>query len=69
MDPVFNNFGEHVTIFLAGSTAMGLIGHAVSTFPVPSSALGKWLLGVIQFAVGQRMQAMQTRTGQPPTQP
>lgn len=63
MDPVFNNLSEHITIFLAGSTAMSLIAHAVNTFPVPTSQFGKWLLGLIQFAVGQRLEATQTRNG------
>lgn len=63
MDSVFSNFGEHASIFLAGSTALGLIGHAVNTFPVPDSAIAKWILGVVQFAVGQRLQATQTRNG------
>jgi hypothetical protein len=51
---------EHVIIFLSGGTALGIIGHAVNTFPVPKSALGRWLLGVIQYAVGQRLQATNT---------
>lgn len=65
MDPILNHFGEHLTMFLAGSTAISLIGHAVNTFPVPTSAIGKWLLGVVQFAVGQRMQSLQTRSTPP----
>lgn len=69
MDPVVSHLGEHITMFLAGSTALALIGHAVNTFPVPASPIGKWLLGVVQFAVGQRLQSMQTRTGTTPTQP
>lgn len=68
MDPVFNHLGEHIAMFLAGSTAMGLIGHAVNTFPPPASALGKWLLGVVQFAVGQRMQSLETRNSVTPPQ-
>lgn len=69
MEPVFSHPGMHVVMFLAGSTAAGLIGHAVNTFPVPNSPIGKWLLGVIQFAVGQRIQALQTRSGNGPTTP
>lgn len=58
-DSVVGNFWEHTTIFLAGSTALGIVAHAVNTFPTPSSPFGKWLLGIVQFVVGQRMQAQQ----------
>lgn len=57
-----NNLQEHIEIFLAGSTALGIVSHAVNTFPTPQSAFGKWLLGLVQFVVGQRVQASQTMT-------
>jgi hypothetical protein len=41
---------------------MSIIGHAVNTFPVPANKYGAWLLSVVQFAVGQRTQAKQTRS-------
>ncbi len=55
---------QDLYVFLGGSTAIGIIGHAVSTFPTPKSPLGQWFLGVIQFIVGQRLQAKQTIGGQ-----
>lgn len=64
-DAVFTNLGEHVSIFLAGSTALGIIAHAVNTFPQPTSPVGKWLLGLVQYMVGQRMQAQQTISAPP----
>lgn len=58
-----NNWGEHLSIFLAGSTALGLVAHAVNTFPTPSNPYGQWLLGIIKFAVGQRQSAMNAMRG------
>lgn len=55
---------QDLYIFLGGSTAIGIIGHAVSTFPTPKSPMGQWFLGIIQFIVGQRLQAKQTMGGQ-----
>lgn len=58
-----NNWGEHLSIFLAGSTALSLVAHAVNTFPTPSNAYGQWFLGIIKFAVGQRQSAMNAMRG------
>ena len=55
---------EHVEIFLAGSTALGLLAHAVNTFPTPANKYGQWLLGCVKFAVGQRQSAMNAMRGQ-----
>lgn len=48
---------EHVSIFLAGSTALGIVAHAVNTFPTPENKYGQWFLGCVKFAVGQRVSA------------
>jgi hypothetical protein len=58
-----SQFVTHVAIFLSGSTFIGILGHAVNTFPMPKSAIGRWFLGVIQYAVGQRMQSTFTLNG------
>ena len=50
---------------LGGVTAMGILAHAVNTFPQPSSPMGKWILGCVQFAVGQRLQAQTTMSAPP----
>lgn len=55
---------EHVEIFLAGSTALGMLAHAVNTFPTPNNKYGQWLLGCVKFAVGQRQSAMNAMRGQ-----
>ena len=52
-----------ITEFLSGATALGLIAHAVNTFPTPSNKYGSWPLGLIQFAVGQRTIASNTLKG------
>jgi hypothetical protein len=61
-DPVLS--WEHLTAAFAGATAMGLVGHAVNTFPTPVNPYGQWFLGVIKFAVGQRISAMNAFKGQ-----
>jgi len=48
---------------IVGATGLGIIGHAVNTFPVPKNQYGAWMLGVIQFAVGQRVAAKNTLNG------
>jgi hypothetical protein len=54
---------EHIIFFLSGSTALGLLAHAVNTFPTPTNKYGQWFLGLIQFAVGQRAQGAMTMGG------
>ena len=49
--------------FLSGATVMGLIAHAVNTFPTPSNKYGAWFLGNIQWFVGQRTIANNTKQG------
>jgi hypothetical protein len=57
------NWVEHAEIFLAGSTAIGILAHAVNTFPTPNNPYGQWMLGVVQFIVGQRVAAKNTMRG------
>jgi hypothetical protein len=52
-----------VLLFVSGSTFIGIVAHAVNTFPMPKSAIGRWFLGVIQYAVGQRLQGHSTMDG------
>ncbi len=59
----FNDFGNQAMTFLGGGTAVLIVSHAVNTFPMPKSAIGRWFLGVIQFAVGQRLQGNYTLNG------
>lgn len=53
----------HALLFLSGSTAIGILAHAVNTFPTPQSKYGAWLLGVVQYVVGQRVAAKNTFQG------
>lgn len=46
-----------------GAAALATIAHAVNTFPTPLNKYGAWLLGVVQFAVGQRIAAKNTIQG------
>lgn len=63
-DSFLTNIWGHASIFLSGATAVGIVAHAVNTFPTPRSPFGAWLLGVVQFAVGQRVAAGNTFKGQ-----
>ncbi len=54
--------GQEIVGFFSGASALVVLGHAVNTFPVPQNPYGKWLLGTIQFAIGQRLQASQTKS-------
>jgi hypothetical protein len=60
-DSLIGNVWEHVSIFATGAAALGIVAHAVNTFPTPKSDLGKWILGTVQYIVGQRLQAVQTK--------
>lgn len=50
----------HLVFALSGATALGIVSHAVNTFPVPKNKYGQWLLGVVQYTVGQRLNASKT---------
>lgn len=54
---------SHIIIFLSGSTAVGIVAHAVNTFPTPQNKYGSWLLGLVQYTVGQRVAAKNTFSG------
>lgn len=54
---------EHLLVFFSGSTAIGVIAHAVATFPTPKNPYGQWFLGIIKFIVGQRVSAINSING------
>ncbi len=54
---------KHVEFLFSGATALALVGHAVNSFPTPKNVYGQWFLGVIKFAVGQRISAMNAMNG------
>ena len=62
-DPILSFSWEHLGFIFGGATAMGIIAHAVNTFPTPKNPYGAWFLGVVQFAVGQRVAAKNTLQG------
>lgn len=63
MEPISQHWLEHIVFFLSGSTAIGVVAHAVNTFPTPKNVYGQWFIGVIQFVVGQRVAAKNTLSG------
>lgn len=54
---------QHAIGILSGAAGFGIVAHAVNTFPTPINKYGAWLLGVVQFAVGQRVAAQNTFQG------
>ena len=58
-DPI-HNFTSHWDDMLFGATILGIIAHAVQSFPPSNNPYINWLLGIIQFAVGQRQRALTT---------
>ncbi len=58
------NFWEHAQIFLTGSTALAFVAHMVQTIPTPESKWAQWLLGGVQWFVGQRIRAANTLQGE-----
>ena len=64
-DPVLaQNAWEHLQIFISGATVLGIVAHMVQTFPTPENKYAQWLLGSIQYIVGQRIRAMNTLQGE-----
>jgi len=63
MESLWSHIYFHAMVFGSGLSAAVIVAHAVNTFPTPRNRYGAWLLGVIQFAVGQRVAAMNTLNG------
>ena len=67
MEQQLGSFWAHALIFISGGTAgvslFALLAHAVNTFPTPKNVYGQWLLGTIQFWVGQRQAAANSKAG------
>ena len=60
-DPIFT--AEHVSMFFGTGLAWSALAHVVNTFPTPQNRYGIWLLGSIQYIVGQRVAASNTFSG------
>ncbi len=52
---VATHLWDHWQDVLTGATAVGIVAHAVNSFPTPSNVYGQWILGVIKYVVGQRV--------------
>ncbi len=61
-DPV-HNFTRHWDDILFGMFTWSVIGHAVQKFPPSNNPYVNWVIGTIQFAVGQRERAQNTMNG------
>ena len=48
---------------LSGAGVFGVIAHAVATFPTPANKYSAWLVGAIQYGVGQRVAGANTIQG------
>jgi len=60
---VATHLWDHWGDVFAGATALGIAAHALNSFPVPQNKYGQWILGILQFAVGQRFRAANTIQG------
>ena len=61
---MINYISQHWHMW-AGNTAIILaVSHAVQGFPTPENKYGAWLVGSIQYFVGQRERALNTLAGQ-----
>jgi hypothetical protein len=54
---------NHWQDVLAGATFIGIVAHAVNSFPTPTNVYGQWVLGIIKYAVGQRISAANALAG------
>lgn len=59
-----HHFFAHWDDMVFGATILGIISHAVNSFPPSENKYINWLLGVIQYAVGQRQKALSTLPNQ-----
>ena len=59
-----HSFWSDAMLVFTGVGGISAIGHIVNTFPTPKNVYGQWLLGSLQYIVGQRVQAQQTASGQ-----
>lgn len=64
-DPA-HNFARHWDDMIAPLFLWTCTAHAVNSFPRPKNPYALWLLASIQFVVGQRVQALETRTNGKP---
>lgn len=54
-EPILNNVWEHLTLMFAGGTGIGILSHAVDTWPTDGmSPKQLWLLGMIKYFTGHR---------------
>lgn len=61
---VGQNAWEHIQIFLTGSTVLAFVAHMVQTIPTPENKYAQWILGGVQWLVGQRIRANNTLAGE-----
>ncbi len=54
---------QHWGDVLSGVTLMAILAHALNTFPTPANQYGQWILGILKFAVGQRISGMNAIRG------
>jgi hypothetical protein len=61
---MFSHLLSHWGDVLAGTFGLSVLAHLVSQWPTPQNKYWQAILGTIQWAVGQRLQAAQTISGQ-----
>ena len=63
METLIGATWTHIIAAISGATSVGILGHALDTFPQPTNKYAIWMLGVIRFAIGQRARAAETFNG------
>lgn len=58
------NWSHAIAVAAASSVFWSFVAHAVNTFPVPNNIYGRWLLGLVQWWIGQRDRALNTFSNQ-----
>lgn len=66
LEQQLGSVGYHLMLILGGSTGIGILSHALNTIPPIKNPWGRWVVGIIQFIIGQRTAAAKTINGATP---
>ncbi len=64
MHHLLEHWGDVLTGAIGGVTIWSIVAYAVNTAPTPEGKYGQWILGIIKFAVGQKLSALNAIRGQ-----
>src|SRR5438552_17542148 len=64
MHHLIEHWGDVLVGAASAVTVWNIIAYAVNSMPTPSGVWGQWALGIIKFAVGQKLSAINAIRGQ-----